>query len=155
MPTHSSQKTRLRKTNSFPKVLILVGVAILVAGIFIFKDRPSQPTNQNSITAEAQFDQYLEAKKPMFVFIHSNTCQSCIDMIAIVDQVYPEFTKSVGLVDVYVYDPQNKTFLRRMGINTIPTQVFIDASGHGKVAMGAMTPEGLLQQLQALAGGGK
>lgn len=155
MPPQSSRKTRLRKTHNFPKIFILVGVAILVTAILILKNQPSQSTNQTSIPAEAQFDQYLEEKKPVFVFIHSNTCQSCIDMIAIVDQVYPEFTKSVGLVDVNVYDPQNDALLRRMGISTIPTQVFIDATGQGKVAMGVMTPEGLLQQLQTLAEGGK
>jgi thiol-disulfide isomerase/thioredoxin len=95
----------------------------------------------------------MEAGQPVFVFFHSNNCKSCLDMIAVVDQVYPDFRADVALVDVNVYDPENQGLIQRAKIFSIPTQVFIDASGQGKVTIGVMAPEDLRQQLQALAEG--
>ena len=113
---------------------------------------PENDAQDASGTPEEQLDRYLESGKPVFVFFHSTNCQSCIDMMAIVDQVYPEFESSVPLIDVNVYDPINENLLRRARINTIPTQLFVDAAGQGKIAMGIMTPEQLSEQLALLAG---
>jgi thiol-disulfide isomerase/thioredoxin len=110
----------------------------------------SAPLDQ---TAETQLDGYLKNNQPVFVFFHSTTCQTCIDMMAVVEQVFPEFEDRVGIVDVDVYAPRNESLLRRARITNIPTQVFINAKGEGMTRIGGMPPEELRAQLQVLAGG--
>ena len=106
----------------------------------------------SSLTPEAQLDQLLAEGQPIFAFFHSNTCKQCVDMSAIVQQVYPEFANKVALVDVNVYDRQNQNLLRRAGIRVIPTLIFIGRSGQGRGYTGVMQPNALREQLQALGG---
>lgn len=73
-------------------------------------------------------------------------------MMTTVDQVYPAYENEVALVDINVYDPINAKFLQRVGINTIPTQVFVDSSGQETVTIGVMTADQLTQQLDFLVG---
>ena len=154
MPPNNSHKKNYSKSSPWPKIFILAGIALIITVIIIVKNQSvEQPGSTANQTAEALLDQYLEEGKPIFVFFHSNNCQSCIDMIAVVNQVYPDYKNSVALVDVNVYDPANQNLLRRANIYSIPTQVFIDRTGQGKVAMGVMTPEDFRTQLLALAEG--
>lgn len=156
MPQIKSQKKNYRNQTHWPKIFILAGIVLIIAVIILVKNQSvEQPDSAADQTAEVLLDQYLEEGKPTFVFFHSNNCQSCIDMIAIVDQVYPEFEDTIALVDVNVYDPENQNLLQRAKIYSIPTQVFIDHTGQGKVAMGVMSPEDLRTQLLALTRGGK
>jgi hypothetical protein len=46
----------------------------------------SKPTSPSD-----QLQQALAADQPVLVFMHSTNCQSCIDMMKVVDEVYPEF----------------------------------------------------------------
>ena len=154
MPPNNSHKKNYSKSSPWPKIFILAGIALIITVIIIVKNQSvEQPGSTANQTAEALLDQYLEEGKQIFVFFHSNNCQSCIDMIAVVNQVYPDYKNSVALVDVNVYDPANQNLLRRANIYSIPTQVFIDRTGQGKVAMGVMTPEDFRTQLLALAEG--
>jgi len=86
------------------------------------------------------------------VFFHSNNCMQCIRMIEIVEQVYPDFSESVPLVDVNVYDERNGDLLQRAGIRFIPTLVFVDRTGQRQEHVGVMEPDALREQLQQLAG---
>ena len=156
MPPNNSHKKNYSKSSHWPKIFILAGIALIITVIIIVKNQSvEQPGSTANQTAEALLDQYLEEGKPTFVFFHSNNCQSCIDMIAIVDQVYPEFEDKIALVDVNVYDSANQDLLRRAKIYSLPTQVFIDRAGQGKVTMGVMTPEDFRTQLLALSKGGQ
>lgn len=148
-------KKSLKVSTALPKILIIAGILLVVVVILVSKNKPVDSPDLTQESPEVQLDRHLEERRPVFVFFHSNNCQSCIDMIQIVNQVYPEFKDKVALVDVNVYDATNENLLKRARINSIPTQVFIDATGQGKMAMGVMTPDQLRQQLQMLAGGNK
>ncbi|MFO7631595.1 MAG: thioredoxin family protein, partial [Caldilinea sp.] len=87
-------------------------------------------------------------------FFHSNTCDSCKEMMAVVEEVYPEFAGSVGLVDVDAYDARNAGLLRSIGIRAIPTVVFFDRTGAGKMQIGGMPAADLRQVLSELQQGG-
>jgi thiol:disulfide interchange protein len=102
---------------------------------------------------EAQLERLLTAGQPTLAFFHSNNCVQCIKMMEVVEQVYPEFDGSVALVDVSVYDKANSRLLQRAQIRAIPTQIFFDRTGQGKVIMGAMTPDQFREQMRTLAGG--
>jgi len=154
MPPIKHTKTRPSRTGFLPTILILAGIIIIVAVVFLLKKEPEQKPDLAAKAPEAQLDWYLENEQPVFVFFHSTTCKTCTDMMAIVDQVYPEFKDQVGLVDVDVYATWNKDLLRQARITNIPTQVFINGKGEGKTLIGGMQPEELRAQLQALAEGG-
>ena len=150
MTAKKRSRSQSKPNGVLPKVLILAGIIILVAVVFLFKNQPSQIAATIAESPEAQLDRYLKEGRPVFAFFHSTDCKSCIEMMGIVGQVYPEFKDGVALVDVNVYDPQNENLLQRAGINTIPTQVFINRKGEGKVSMGVMEVDVLRQQLIAL-----
>ena len=107
-------------------------------------------TNTPSVLPEAQLDRLLQAGEPVFLFFHSNTCTQCIRMTGIVEEVYPDFSDSVALVDVNVYDERNKSLLQRANIRAIPTLIFIDGEGEVGGHVGVMEPDALREQLQEL-----
>lgn len=153
------QKNNKKKINvHLPKLMILLGIGILVIVIFMLKSQQEKPAVSLSTaprineTVEEQFDRYVEEGKPVFAFFHSYNCQSCLDMMETVSQVYPAFEDQIALVDVDVYDEANQNLLQRAGIYSIPTQIFIDITGEGMVTIGAMTKEELTQQFNNLLG---
>ena len=139
------------------QIAILSVVVIAIGAILIAKAQPAAPTSASSATPvvespEVILDRALAAKQPTLAFFHSLTCDSCIEMTAIVQQVYPEFEGAITLVDVNVYEERNQSLLQRAKIRAIPTVVFIDSAGQGQMFMGVMEATQLRQNLQALAG---
>lgn len=155
--------------------LIIIAVVFLTIGlVLLLKNKtstnlPANPTVQANTnasestiapssgfsfdgTAEEQVDYYLNQGQPVFVFFHSNDCQSCIDMMGVVDEVFPEFREVLPIVDVNVYDPVNQNLLRRAEVRSIPTQIFLGADGEGRASVGLMSPDQLREQLSLLAG---
>lgn len=110
---------------------------------------PAQPTP--ALLPEAQLDQLLATGEPVFIFFHSTTCVQCIEMTEIVQQVYPDFADTVGLVDVNVYDEKNGNLLQRANIRAIPTLIFVDGQGQAHGSIGVMEPDALREQLQMLS----
>ena len=103
-----------------------------------------------NLLPETQLDRLLQAGEPVFLFFHSNTCTQCIRRTGIVEEVYPDFSDSVALVDVNVYDERNKSLLQRANIRAIPTLIFIDGEGEVGGHVGVMEPDALREQLQEL-----
>ena len=153
MPATTTSKSHTKHTGLLPKILILAGIVLLVAVVFLIKNQPTKEEAPADKLPETQLDWYLENSQPVFVFFHSTTCKTCTDMMVIVDQVYPEFKGQIGLVDVNVYDPLNEELLRRAKITNIPTQVFINEQGEGKTMIGGMQPDELRAELQGLVDG--
>jgi thioredoxin-like negative regulator of GroEL len=155
MPT-SKSKRHDRKKSHPPRLLIIGGVILLIAIILIFKqDRNSSafPAASTGELPAAQLDRALAEHRPTLAFFHSTTCQQCIVMMGTVSQVYPEFSTSVVLVDVNVYDENNAALLQRVGLQYIPTLIFYDHTGKGQVFIGVLKADQLRQNLTALAGG--
>lgn len=172
MPSKKNTKNKIER-QKLVRYLVIAAVLVAIVLLLAIKNKqpaPLQEASQVSTevkqdalsvdekpvelpagTPEQQLEAYLENGKAVFIFFHSDNCQSCIDMMGVVDQVYPDYQNTVPLVDVNVYDPANQNLLKRAGINTIPTQLFLDANGQGRIAMGIMSPAQLQEQLNALA----
>lgn len=141
------------------RIVVLVGVAGLVGVAVFAKGQPAAPASPPGAAAaveapEVALDRALAANRPTLAFYHSLTCESCVEMTAIVQEVYPEFRDTIALVDVNVYDDRNAALLERSRILAIPTVVLIDRTGQAQPFVGVMEAEQLRQRLQALAGGG-
>jgi thiol-disulfide isomerase/thioredoxin len=143
-------KTKSTSKNFLPSLIIFIGIAALATAIILLKHQPAEIKAPVDKSLEAQFDTYLEEGKPVFAFFHSTTCQSCIDMMKIVAEVYPEFAGSVEIVDVDVYDARNENLLRRAGIRSIPTLIFFNCQGEGYVSIGVMEADQLRLELTTL-----
>jgi thiol:disulfide interchange protein len=145
-------KKRKKTNQNTSKILIMAGFLIILAAIFLLKDGDTS-AQTTGILPEEQLAQALTSGKPVLAFYHSNNCQSCIDMIAVVNQVYPEFKDDVVLVDVDVYDQQNQALLRNVGLQYIPTQMFYDRSGTQSSVVGVMQPDSLRESLRTISSG--
>ena len=145
-----------RKPSKLPQILAVGGLGLFVLAVVLIKTRPAEEARVQylDILPQVQLEQVLKAGQPALAFFHSNTCQQCIEMIGIVEEVYPEFSDSVALVDVNVYDERNASLLQQVQLQFIPTLIFYDQSGEAQVVVGVMQAEQLRQTLAILAGGG-
>ena len=116
---------------------------------------PAQEVNEAAAVNESleeKLDQLILAKEPTFVFFHSNNCQLCLQMIDIVNEVYPEYQDQISLVDINVYDDLNKNLLARANIHSIPTQIFFNEKGEAYQSIGLMSADQLREAFDKIAG---
>jgi thiol-disulfide isomerase/thioredoxin len=140
------------KNSLLPRILILAGLGLVAAVILMTKEIPKAATVPAELP-EKQLAQALAEGKPTLAFYHSNNCKSCLEMVDIVNQVFPAFRSSVELVDINVYDPQNAQLLNLAGIRYIPTLIFYDSTGRSQTSVGVMEASGLREMLQSLSEG--
>lgn len=163
------------------QIVIIAGVVLVAAGLLLLKNRTAEPAAvappqhrlgagvatlqvpagdeiQDTLAAlpgelpQAHLERLLAAGQPTLAFFHSNNCAQCTKMMKIVADVYPEFEGSVALVDVDVYDPQNRELLVQAQIHSIPTQIFYNAAGEGKLTVGALPTQVFRTYMRAATG---
>ena len=143
------------KLNWIPMLLGVASVAIVIAGIALLKAQNAPAAAIAGVPGGAlpadQLNESLAQGKPALVFMHSTSCQSCIDMMKVVDQVYPEFAGQVTLVDVDVYDDANLPLMQKLGLKYIPTVVVYNTQGQSWQNVGLMQPEEFRKQLRQRA----
>jgi len=150
------KKRRPKKANPQPRILIVAGVLALAAAVLLLKGGSKDSAAGNANAGElpaAQLQAALSEGRPTLAFFHSTTCDQCIEMTGIVAEVYPEFGDSIALVDINVYDERNAALLQQMRIQYIPTLIFYDRTGKGRIAVGVMGAAELRLALAALAEG--
>jgi thiol-disulfide isomerase/thioredoxin len=152
--TEASDRTPTRRA----QVAIVIGVALLILVAVIAKDElvGSASTPGPAGAAEAPqvtLDRALAANRPTLAFYHSLTCASCVEMMAIVEQVHAEFVDTIALVDVNVYEDRNQALVERSRILAIPTVVLIDRTGKEESFLGVIEADQLRRELRALVGG--
>jgi thiol:disulfide interchange protein len=154
MPPTKRKRQQRKQKQSFRWIrpLALLGVVLIAAVILLIKNQPENAPPADTESAEVQLDYYLGERKPTLAFFHSNNCYSCLLMVQRVELIHPEFAEHVALVDIDVYDPRNQNLLRKAGITTIPTMVFLSAEGDAEVIMGIMEEDQLRQQLRNTMG---
>jgi thiol:disulfide interchange protein len=154
--TASKLKSRRQNPSQTPQLLIISGVILLIVMILIIKQYRNS-TDELVPSAgelpEEQLDRALKDGEPTLAFFHSSNCHQCIVMIETVSQVYPEFSSTVTLVDVDVYNEDNAALLQRVDVRYIPTLIFFDHTGKGQVSVGVMESAQLQQTLAGLVGG--
>ena len=141
------------KTLNLTRFLVLLGLGATIIVAISLKEKPEVNTPPGDPPV-IQLESALSEGKPVLAFYHSNTCESCLQMIDIVNQVYPEFASLVVLVDVNVYDQQNESLMKKAGVQYIPTLVLYHPSGRIAKYVGVMEKEDLRQALTDLAGKG-
>ncbi len=141
------------KTSRIAQLLVLAGVLVFAFAVLALKNefKAEIPVNSGQ-PPMMQLDAALNAGRPTLAFFHSNTCEQCIIMVETVGQVFPEFVKTITLVDINVYDPINEPLLDKVGLQYIPTLIFYDNQGQEETYVGVMTAGELRERLATLAG---
>lgn len=143
------------QNQNIAKWLVLLGVIVLVGVVLLLKQQKNTSTQtqaSGSQAAEAQLMSALDEGQPTFGFFHTDNCDSCIQMMEVVAEVFPEYAEEVVLVDVNVYDPVNQSLLRQAQIRVIPTLIFYDPRGATETVFGVIQPDQLRAQLNAITG---
>ena len=128
-------------------ILLIIGIVFILVSVILVK---SFLLNNDRIQSEIQLKQALGDEKPTIVFFHSTTCDPCIQMMENVGSAYPEFSKSIVLVDVIVSDVRNHELLRDQGVRFIPSLVFYDRHGQSEIVYGVKTSEEIREHILIL-----
>lgn len=133
--------------------LIVLGVILLVALVAFLKEETRSRAWLGSVPAATSLEENLSAGRPAIVFFHSPDCSSCNQVQASLDAVYPEFRDAIALLGADVTDLRERELVERVGVQTAPTLLLVDAGGNEKLIVGEISPQELRDELLLLAGG--
>ncbi len=123
------------------QLFIVLVVVALIAVTLIAKTlvtspgtAPSEKTAAASITstrndALADYDASIKAGKPIYILFHSLTCEPCVEISAVADQVIPGYEGRVSFVNAITDSPSGRQLSSRFAFQYIPTSIFIAADG--------------------------
>ncbi len=133
--------------------IILIAVILLIAAVLAVKFTIPGRFTSGGGAAQTLIDRSMAEGKPVMVFFYSEDCRSCREMEKTIEDVFPEFKKNVTLVNVDVYDDENKELVERTGVHTTPVELFIDNQGIETLVLDVMNIEDLRAQLEKISGG--
>ncbi len=93
--------------------------------------KPSSGTAAPSASQKA-LAEAKAASMPVLLNFHSTMCIPCIEIEKVIKEIEPEYAGRVAFIIVDVYDPSEMNLCNQYQIRSIPTTVFIDASGQIK-----------------------
>ncbi len=156
-----------------PSVVIILVVVALFAGVILAKSQAartaapaaseagtvaSAPTGVSGTTitsthndAVADYEAALASGKPVYLLFHSLTCDPCVEISAVVDNVMPAYEGKVVFVNAISDDPSGRQLASQFQFQYIPTSFFI--TPEGKVAdsfTGSMSDTDMKARLDAL-----
>lgn len=91
-------------------------------------------TSGTSITsvrndAMADYEAAVASGKPIYVLFHSLTCEPCVEISAVVDQVMPGYESDVVFVNAITDDPSAQQLAAQFSFQYIPTSFFLSPGG--------------------------
>lgn len=110
----------------------------------------STTTNKADTSSQARLNKALADKKVTVLCFHSTTCQPCIEMDEIIEEIKPEFEDKVAFISVVVDDPEERPLIEKYEIQMIPTTFIIDKKGQAKKQVGVIPKDqlaGILEEL--------
>lgn len=150
-----------RSRNVIVLVVIIAFLALILVKVLADSAAPTTAPDTGtsagaSITsvhndAVADYEAALASGKPVYVLFHSLTCEPCVEISAVADQVMPEYGEKVVFVNVITDDPSGQQLAASFSFQYIPTSFFLEPGG--KVAdsfTGAMDAAQMRGYLDAL-----
>lgn len=149
MSTHKQRQSKRRAAAS-PISLAVGGVVFILLGALLGLNGFHRQTAPDPASPQSQYESARQAGQPIFLFFHSTDCHSCVVMMEGVARVFPAYEGRIVLVDVIVSEPRNRPLMESFNIRAIPTMIFIDRSGKGRIAIGPLEDAQLAAALEAL-----
>lgn len=122
-------------------VIVLVVVAIIAVTLIaktLTASTDTAPSESAMATASltstqndavADYDTALAAGKPVYILFHSLTCEPCVEISTVADQVIPGYEGKVSFVNAITDSPSGQQLSSRFAFQYIPTSIFIAADG--------------------------
>ncbi len=101
-------------------VSLILGVGLLAM---------SACAKDEAATTEAKSTAKVVQALPKLVDLGAKKCIPCKKMAPILEELTAEYKGVFDVVFIDVWQPENKTEAQKYGIQSIPTQIFFDASG--------------------------
>lgn len=79
--------------------------------------------------AVADYDAAVASGKPIYVLFHSLTCEPCVEISAVADQVMPGYEGDVVFVNAITDDPSGQQLASQFSFQYIPTSFFLSPGG--------------------------
>jgi thioredoxin-related protein len=135
---------------------LLAAGAVLAAVLFIvgFKTLEARSSPPPATDPRAQIEWARHNRKPAMILFHSGMCEPCRKMDALVQMVRRDYQPTVTFIEVATNDEANWELVVAAEVRSIPTAVFLSASGEATVKAGLMTQAQLRAELARLASGG-
>lgn len=126
------------------RVVVVVAVLIVFAIILGFKIAgQAEPSGTGAApesgdvaklsevrgNAAVVYDEAIASGKPVYVLFHSLTCEPCIEISTVVDEVVPAYAGKVTFVNGVTDDPGAQQLASRFAFQYIPTSFFVTADG--------------------------
>jgi len=142
---------RVNKSWFYLGIILLVVLIIFTTKFFI----PSENEAETGDSAAVKLAESRDAGMPVWLLFHSTSCESCIEMEGIFNELQPEFTGQVAFIEANVYDQANEELLSQYGIQYIPTSYLLDESGKTttEAIVGVVNIDEMRLKIAALAGG--
>jgi thiol-disulfide isomerase/thioredoxin len=110
----------------------------------------SNTTNETDTSSQAELSKALADKKVAVLCFHSTTCQPCIEMDEIIEEIKPKFEDKVDFISVVVDDPKEKPLIEKYEIQLIPTTFIFNRKGEAQKQVGVIPKEQLTETLEKL-----
>ncbi|MDH4139654.1 MAG: thioredoxin family protein [Coriobacteriia bacterium] len=141
------------------RIGIVVGVVLVIVLALVLREgqaRDGELTGSNPVTsvhndAVADYEAALQAGKPIYVLFHSLSCDPCVEISAVVDDVVPEYAGRVTFVNAITTDSSGQQLASRFSFQYIPTSFFLEPDGDVREAhTGPLSEVELRERLDAL-----
>lgn len=92
-------------------------------------------TAQNNLSTEAKLDElynYSKSNKSYqytFLEFGAKGCSACLRMETVMDEIRKNHGDKINVVFYNVLLPENQEYMSFYGVDTIPTQIFLDSTG--------------------------
>jgi thioredoxin-like negative regulator of GroEL len=79
--------------------------------------------------AAVDYDAAVASGKPIYVLFHSLTCEPCVEISSVADEVLPDYEGDVVFVNAITDDPSGQQLAANFAFQYIPTSFFLSAGG--------------------------
>ena len=128
------------RSGSRTRTLIVVAILVVFAVILGLKLAATSETSSTQTgvvsrpsmvqgDAVAAYDAALATGKPVYVLFHSLTCDPCVQISAVADEVVPEYADTVTFVNAITDSPSSQELAARFSFEYIPTSFFVLPNG--------------------------
>jgi thioredoxin 1 len=119
--------------NNILKLLIILAIVFLIAGLIIFQGRDKatykdgETSSSEKISTTKDSSDVIAKNLPVLIDLGRGTCIPCKMMLPILQELQEEYKGEaiIKIIDIR-YDPEPVRFYK---IRLIPTQIFFDALG--------------------------
>jgi thioredoxin-like negative regulator of GroEL len=136
-----AESTSTRRSKSVIVLLVVVAFLVLALAKIVTDGGASTgastagpSSSGTSITsvrndAVADYEAALQTGKPVYVMFHSLTCQPCVEISAVADEVMPGYADEVVFVNAITDDDSARELASRFAFQYIPTSFFLAPDG--------------------------